>query len=141
LDQPPPAQSLLAAGTGPAVEGLADGAPVPGIRGVGELGTDGVVGLLVVSPGVLGPTLGLVEGLGELPGVLVWASAGATLTSRARATIDTSCQDFIRDPPCERVSAASRKASATEIVESTAAVGAAATARRLRAAWFEEQTS
>jgi hypothetical protein len=142
FDQPPPAQSVLVAGAEPAVEGLADGEPVPGIRGVGELGTAGVVGLLVVSPGTLGPTPGAVDGLGEVPGVLVCASAGATLTMTASATIDRSCQDFIRDPPCERVSAPRRKASATEVDASTAAIAAVgATARRLREPVSEEKTS
>ena len=55
FDQPPPAQSLFVAGAEPIVEGLADGAFVPGVRGVA--GEVGVVGLLV-SPGVLGLTLG-----------------------------------------------------------------------------------
>jgi len=70
FDQPPPAQSLLLAGTEPMVEGLAEGAAVPGVRGVGVVTAPGVVGL--VSPGIDGPTLGLVEGLGALaPGVVL----------------------------------------------------------------------
>ena len=91
FDQPPPAQSLFVAGAEPIVDGLADGALVPGGRGVGGVG---VVGLLV-SPGVLGLTLGWVDGLGELPGALVCASAGATLTTRASSTVNAICQDLI----------------------------------------------
>jgi hypothetical protein len=68
--------------------GLADGALVPGVRGVA--GEVGVVGLLV-SPGVLGLTLGL----GELPGALVCASTGATLTTRASSTVNAMWQDLI----------------------------------------------
>ncbi len=94
FDQPPPAQSPFVAGVEPVVEGLADGALVPGMRGVaGEVGMPGVVGL--VSPGMPGPTLGWVDGLGELPGAVVCASAGATLNTRASSTVNTMCQDLI----------------------------------------------
>ena len=61
--------------------------------GMSEVGMPGVVGL--VSPGMPGPTLGWVDGLGELPGALVCASAGATLTTRASSTVNAMCQDLI----------------------------------------------
>src|SRR3989442_205537 len=52
----------------------------------------GAVGL--VSPGS-GPTPGWADGLGELPGAVVCASAGAALTTRASSTVNTMCQDLI----------------------------------------------
>jgi hypothetical protein len=103
FDQPPLAQSLFSVGSSPVVEGLAEGMLVPGVLGaavlgmLGEVAAPGVVGL--VSPGIVDGPPGLIDGLGDDPGVLVCANTGATLSTSASTTVNTTCQDFMWAPP------------------------------------------